>query len=227
MCTEAWRRYVTSARAYSSGQESETVSYQEKLEDEFRKVVTMYMATHYLVQPCQNLRECSIYADSALQGFADVSPPMSAAQILRLSIYNLAMMGPKMSLSYTEFQSEIRAEITAHPEVACILVLLPNVPAFGSGNCTGIKYVQEVQKNKDKYLALLRELSADNVLALECGGVLNEISLTDRDLRISFVMCFSCTMTVADGKASCPQLFSCSVIEFRVGQFHRAYVTTS
>lgn len=201
----AWRRYVGAARAYSASHESETVSYQEKLEEEYIKAVESHMATHYLIQGCPTLRECCVFANTALQSFADVSPPVSATSILRLSVWNLPMMGQKMSLSYADFQREIRSEITAHPETACALIILPNAPAYGAGNCSGVQYMMAVQKNKEKYIALVRSADPERIVAMEGGGVFNDVTMysTERDLRVEFMICFSSLTTVAEGKAGC------------------------
>lgn len=171
------------------------------------------MISFYQMEAFESIPDASGFLAKAAQILADVSPPCSAGNLPRVSIWNLPTVGPKFSLSTKQMQAAIATDLSEHPRFSVHIVIMPNTPKFGEAFC-GHGYVLQtgIQNFKDEIASSLRD--TPEALVYPCTAMYDEDSMysPSRDLRVEFLLVMSGTLSGATGASALRSIWAKSAL---------------
>jgi hypothetical protein len=89
----AWRRFLTDLKTWDGQNSAEIATFRERLADAFLASASDVMRTAYHIGSVPSIASAGVFASSALQAFADSTPACPPGDVLRVTVWNLPMLG--------------------------------------------------------------------------------------------------------------------------------------
>lgn len=202
---QAFRRHRLLEKTFNDEHKRATNLHQEAVEDDVRRTTDTHMGVHYQIFFSEegDLAAGTVFANRVCEALADVPAPapVHVETVLRLSWWNIPMVGARLSLSLKDMVQAIVMEITAAPTTCGAIVLLPNCPSFGKGQTKGPHFDTNVGMFTREVVSALCE--QEGLLVVACSGIFDPSSLdkrSTRELRIEFLLVISASRDAASGE---------------------------